>query len=214
MKVKLITTASDLQHDGFLMLQKSLEKFGWDWDLCGTDYASFGSKMVNAYNYAKQTDCSHLFIVDAYDVVVLGTMEEALSKIPDKEVILFNAEKNAWPYEQWAMLYPEVHSPWKYLNGGVAFVSVLLFIKMFEDNPIYHSDNDQVNLASIYITNKDKYKMKLDTPCEVFQTMNSISSSDLERLDNGFNNLLTGTSPLIFHGNGRHPMDDIYELLK
>lgn len=212
MKCKLITTVSNPHHPGFIMLQKSLNKFGWDWEVCGTEYSAFGSKMVNAYNYAKQTDCTHLFIVDAYDVVALGTMEEALSKIEYKEVILFNAEKNAWPYEQWGLLYPQVPSLWKYLNGGMAFVSVPLFIKMFEENPITHSDNDQVNLAATFLT-CNKYNMQLDNDCRVFQTMNSIEADDLKYIGDRVMNIKTKTTPVFFHGNGLHPMDEIWNLI-
>ncbi len=212
MKIKLITTASNPEHPGFLMLKKSLDKFGWDWEVCGTEYNAFGSKMVNAYHYAKQTDCTHLFIVDAYDVVALGTMKEALSKIHDKEVILFNGERNAWPYEQWAMLYPKAKSSFKYLNGGMAFVSVPLFIKMFEENPITHHDNDQVNLSATFLT-KNRYNMQLDNACDVFQTLCSTNWGEFTFYDGRILNKETETMPVLFHANGRHPMDEIWKLI-
>lgn len=214
MKVKLITTVSDPTHPGYKMLVKSLEKFGWDWEVCGTEYHAFGSKMVNAYNYAKQTDCTHLFIVDAYDVVVLGIMEEALSKIEDKNTILFNAEKNAWPYEQWALLYPKSGSPWNYLNGGMAFVEVERFIQMFEENPIQHGDNDQVELARVFLTKGWLYDMKLDTECIVFQTLCGTNWDEFEFIDDMIVvNKFTGTKPVFFHGNGLHPMERVWELI-
>lgn len=225
MKVKLITTVSDTNHPGYQMLVKSLEKFGWDWEVCGTQYQAFGSKMVNAYNYAKQTDCTHLFIVDAYDVVALGTMDEALDKIPNKDIILFNSEKNCWPFEQWADLYPECDTPYRYLNGGMAFVEVSRFVRMFEANPITNQDNDQVILAKTYLTERDWYDMRLDTGCVVFQTLCGTNWDefliDFEWRDvhgNSHNehrvlNKNTKTFPIFFHGNGLHPMDKIYELI-
>lgn len=213
LKVKLITTVSNPNHTGFLMLKKSLEKFGWDWEICGTEYYAFGSKMVNAYNYAKTTDCTHLFIVDAYDVVVLSTMDEALCLLP-KDAIVFNSEKNAWPYEQWAMLYPYCDGPWKYLNGGVAFVEVKRFIDMFEENPILHTDNDQVILAKTFLTAGDRHNMFLDNTCMAFQTLCGLEASDLSFINNRVKNNIFGTEPIFVHGNGLHPMDDFYELLK
>jgi len=213
MKCKLITTVSDPTHPGWLMLKKSLDKFGWDYEICGTEYHAFGSKMVNAYLYAKQTDCTHLFIVDAYDVVVLGTMEEVLSLIPNKYIILFNAERNAWPFEQWAMLYPECETPYRYLNGGMAFVEVSRFIKMFEANPIQHGDNDQVVLAKTYLKEKDYFDMRLDTSCVVFQTLWGTNWDDFEFKDNRIINKETGTMPCLIHGNGLAPLYKIYELL-
>ncbi len=213
MKCKLITTVSDVNHPGFAMFVKSLEKFNWDWEVCDTEYHAFGSKMVNAYNFALQTDCTHLFIADAYDVVVLSDMAEALDKIYDKNSILLNAERNAWPFEQWALLYPEVKSSWKYLNGGVAFVEVKKFIEMFEENPIQHSDNDQVNLAKVYLTNRDKYNMQLDTNCNVFQTLCGTTWDDFTFEGDRVINRETGTKPVFFHFNGLHPADKIWELV-
>jgi hypothetical protein len=213
-KVKLITTASDTNHPGFLMLKKSLDKFGWDYEVLNTTYTAFGTKMVNAYQYAKQTDCTHLFIVDGYDVVVLGTMEEVLSKIPDKECILFNSEKAAWPYEQWGMLYPSVFSEWKYLNGGACFVEVNRFIKLFEASGITHESNDQVNLARLYITEREKHNMKLDNGCKCFQSYAFISEDDYDYQDGRLLNYKTATTPVIIHGNGKTNMDKVYDLLR
>lgn len=215
MKVELITTISDDNNPGWKNLQRSLEHFEWDHSVMKTDYHGFGTKMVNAYNFAKKTDCTHLFIVDAYDVVVLGTMEEALSKIPDKDTILFNAEKMAWPYEQWGMLYPRVFSEWKYLNGGACFVEVERFIRMFEENPIAPTDNDQVNLAKVYLTGgQQKYNMKLDTGCKCFQSYAFITEDDYGYEDGRLLNYKTVTKPVIVHSNGGGGLGKVLDLVK
>lgn len=208
MKVKLITTVSDVNNPGWLRLKYSLEKFGWDYEPLVTEYAQFGTKMVNAYNYAKSTDCTHLFIVDAYDVLAFGTMKDALGRIGCKSAVLFNAERNAWPYEQWGLLYPECKSSFKYLNGGMAFVEVSRFIEMFEDNPITIYDNDQVLLAKIFLTN-NKYDIELDTNCNVFQTLCGTNWDEFD----GLENKETGTSPILWHGNGKHPMNRLIDML-
>lgn len=212
MKCKLITTVSNPTHPGWLNLKRSLEKFGWDYEICGTEYHQFGSKMVNAYSYAKTTDCTHLFIVDAYDVVVLGTMQEVLSYVK-RDSLLWNSEKNAWPYEQWAYLYPPCKSEWKYLNGGMSFVSVADFIAMFEENPIQHTDNDQVVLAKTFLTRGNEYGMRLDTNCDVFQTFCSTSWDEFTIVDNRVINNKTGTKPIFCHFNGKHDGTPIIELI-
>jgi hypothetical protein len=213
MKCKLITTVSDLNHPGYKNLVRSLEKFEWDWEVCGMQYQAFGSKMVNAYNYAKTTDCTHLFIVDAYDVIALGSMQEALDGILDKDVILFGAEINAWPYEQWAYLYPSTKSRFKYLNGGVSFVSVELFCRMFEENPITIIDNDQVCLAKTFITKGYKYDMELDTNCQVFQNLCGTLWTDFNFVNGRIINKETLTTPVLVHGNGQADMSKIIELI-
>ncbi len=212
-KIQLITTVSDLTHPGWLMLKKSLEKFKWDFAVLNSQYTAFGTKMVNAYQFAKQTDCTHLFIVDGYDVIVLATMAEALSKISDHDCCIWNAEKMAWPYEQWGMLYPKVFSEWKYLNGGACFVEVSKFIKLFEASGITHESNDQVNLAKLYLTEREKHNMKLDTGCKCFQSYAFISEDDYEYENGRLLNYKTATTPVIIHGNGQTNMDKVYELI-
>jgi hypothetical protein len=214
MKVKLITLATDKRHPGLKQLKRSLDRFGWDYEFLDGKYVAFGSKMVRAYEYAKQTDCTHLFIVDAYDVFVLGTMAEAVNKIADTGCVLFNSEKAAWPYSEWAVEYPETSSRWKYLNGGAAFVDVKRFIQMFEENPIEHKDNDQVNLARIYLDKRDQYNMKLDTNCEVFQSIAFKADDDFTIEKNRIINNITGSFPTIIHGNGKTKMDWVYKLVE
>lgn|GEM_PF-3125713 len=213
MKVNVIGTATNLNHEGFKQFKDSLDRFDWNYDILTDTYKAYGSKMVNAYNYAKQTDCTHLFILDTYDIIVLGTMQQAIDRIDDIDSIIFNAEKGCWPYSDWAEKYPKVKSDWKYLNGGACFVNVDLFIKMFEDYPIKHSDNDQVNLAEIYLKHRDKYNMKLDTNCDLFQSVAFESEDDFEYRHGILINKKTGTQPLIIHGNGKTNMDKVYGLL-
>lgn len=213
MKCKLIATVSDPQHLGWKQLQRSLDYFKWDYEPLIEKYEAYGSKMVNAYNYAKQTDCTHLFIVDGYDVFVLGTMEEALSRIREKDVVLFNAEKACWPYEQWSLLYPEANSIWKYLNGGCAFVEVEKFIRMYEENPIEHLDNDQVNLAKIFITKRDRYNLQLDTRCTLFQSIAHAGEGELDVTGQILTNNHHSTRPVIIHGPGKTDMSQIYSML-
>src|ERR1019366_3953571 len=159
MKIKVVTTATNKNHDGYKQFIKSLDKFGWNYETISHNYRAYGSKMKNAYEYAKSTDCSHLFILDAYDIVVLGTMDEAISKIENISGITFNAEKECWPYTEWSKEYPEVKSDWKYLNGGACFVKVEDFIKMYEYRPIKDRENDQEVLGRLYLDKRKEFDM-------------------------------------------------------
>ena len=178
---------------------------------------AYGSKQVAYYNYMKaHPEYTHLFTVDAHDVFVLGTMEEALSRIEDKDVLLFNAEKGCYPDPEKAALYPRANSEWRYVNGGCAFVYVPLFIQMFEENPIAEIDNDQRNLTDIFLSNK--YNFVLDYKCRLFQSIAFRTTGEfgLYSWDNknyAFENYIFGTKPIIIHGNGRTPMDWVYKIL-
>jgi hypothetical protein len=198
-KCKLIATATNLEHNGFKQFKRSLDAFGWDYEILSHNYVAYGSKMRNAYEYAKKTDCTHLFISDAYDVLVLGTMQQALNRIQDKDVMLFNAEKGCYPYPEKATLYPNQSAKFPYLNGGLCFVSVPLFIEMFEANPIADSDNDQANLTDLFLGGK--YKLQLDYDCKIFQ---SIAFCDPYEI---------GNNSIFYHGNGGTPMQYIYDRL-
>lgn len=218
MKVKLISHCTDFNHPGYLQFKRSLDFFGWDYEFLNEKYVMYGSKMISAYNYAKKTDCTHLFICDAYDIFVLGTMQEAADRLINKlglDCIVFNAEKACWPYSDWAKEYPEVYGHWKYLNGGAAFVEVKKFIQLFEENPIQHHDNDQVNLARIYLDKRERYNMKLDTHCNVFQSIAFEHEDDFSYKEaiGYLVNKKTGTLPCIIHGNGKTNMDRVYQLL-
>lgn len=223
MKVKLISHCTDFNHLGYLQFKRSLDHFKWDYEFLNERYEMYGSKMISAYNYAKRTDCTHLFICDAYDMFVLSTMKDAIRMIKDTDCILFNAEKACWPYSEWGKEYPIVNGPWKYINGGAAFVEVKRFIQLFEENPMKHTDNDQVNLARIYLDKRDRYNMKLDTDCRLFQSIAFEHPGDhhyvfpeYEKIPDmpGFMvNSINKTMPIIIHGNGKTNMSNVYKLL-
>lgn len=213
MKAKLIATVTDYKNPGFLEFKRSLDAFKWDYEFLNGSYKAFGSKAINAYQYAKKTDCTHLFIVDAYDMFVLGDMQTALDRINDKDIILFNAEKGCWPDGEKAVLYPECSYAWKYLNGGGIFASTERFIKFFEENPIKHLDNDQRNYSTVFLQDRDKYKMKLDTDCDIFQSIAFEERGEFFYDEGRLFNLKTRTFPILIHGNGKTDMSHIYKLL-
>jgi len=198
-KCKLIATATNLEHEGFKQFKRSLDAYGWDYEILSHNYIAYGSKMRNAYEYAKKTDCTHLFISDAYDVFVNDTMQDALHRIENKDVMIFNAEKGCYPYPEKAILYPNQSANFPYLNGGLCFVSVPLFIEMFEANPIADSDNDQANLTDLFLSNR--YKLQLDYDCNIFQSIAFCTPEQINK------------DAIFFHGNGGTDMSYIYNML-
>ena len=212
MKVKAIITANDLNNEGFVQLKRSLDHYGWDYHVITENYIGLGSKWINAYNYAKQSDCTHFFMLDAYDTFVLGTMEDAIFRIPNIDGMFFNAEKNCFPDSEKAYLYAQNNSEWKYVNSGCGFIPKSLLIQLFEQNTINHTDNDQRNLTDIFL--KNKYQFELDYNCELFQTLFLEKEGDFGLLLDTFTNRKTASFPIIIHGNGKSNMDRVYNLLK
>lgn len=222
-----LTTTSDLSK--CTQLRRSLILNGWDFHFIEHEWKGFGSKIIETYHYLKaHPDITHFFYTDAWDTVALGTMEEAISNLPeDKEIILFGAERACYPHPDKADRYPAHDSPWKYLNGGNWFASAAKFIEMVDsDYPNNLDINDQAyftdRLLAGWIT--------LDYECKIFQTIafcpesdfwfstgvesltfkpNEISCRTITRIGNN----VTNTFPIFFHGNGHTPMPHIYALL-
>jgi hypothetical protein len=127
-------------------------------------------------------------------------------------------EKACWPYEDWAKEYPDSPYPHRYLNGGGFMGSSETFIQMYEANPIWESGamNDQVWASNIFLRGNNG-SVILDRNCSVFQTTGHIGEGDFAVLNlkdgKRVMNLHTMSCPVLTHGNGRTPMDWIYELL-
>lgn len=215
MKVKLITLVSDLGHPGWLQLKRSLDHFGWDYDVINKPYVFFGSKMVYALEYAKQTDCTHLFVVDGYDTFVLDTMGAAVKKMPSLDAVIFNAEKNCWPDSELSEFYPNPGVTWRFLNGGIIFSRTDLLIKLLENCQIEHFDNDQKVFSGWFVAARNDFSMKLDVKCKVFQSVAFAEKSDFCSINGRLVNRKTATTPVIIHANGgvNETMEEVYKLL-
>jgi hypothetical protein len=218
MKCKLITTASD--ESKTMMLQKSLKKHDWDYHVIIHPWRGFGDKILKTYEYLKANpDITHFFYSDSYDTIATYGMEEALSKIPDKDIILMSAERACYPHPDKEKLYPKHDSPFHFVNGGGWFASSLAFQLAVESNPLTVETNDQVWFTDLFLNNPDY--VKLDYNCEVFQTIAFCPDSDFilnyNNLENGvkvdFYNTVTKSFPCFIHGNGHTPLDKFYKLL-
>lgn len=204
MKTIFITTTSDINK--CFQLKRSLDYYGWESVFILHDWRGFGDKILKTYEYLKaRPEITHFFYSDAWDTFCLGTIESALSKIPDKDIILFSAERACYPHTDKAAKYPDNKSPWKYINGGGWFASSKLFCEMVERYPLTYEDVDQVYFTDRFL---DGYG-QLDYNCQVFQTIGFCPDSDF----NVGKNTVTGTTPVFWHGNGHTPMDTIYSLL-
>jgi len=211
--------SNDKHNPGLKMLKKGLDKFQWDYEIIQAKYVAFGSKQIAFTEFMKKDkDYTHFFICDAHDIIVLQTQEHIVRKLQgffgdEAPVGLFNAEKAAWPYADWANEYPFATGPWKYLNGGAAFVEKERYLRMMHDFPIKHTDNDQVNLARIFLDKRHDYNMILDTQCSIFQSVGFEAEGDFWTGNGIVKNLFHQTLPGIIHGNGKTIMNKYHQLL-
>jgi hypothetical protein len=177
------------------------------------EWKGFGTKLIQTYNYLINNPAVTEFVfVDAYDVIVLGTLNEFEEKLQDRSKMLISVEKNCWPNQNLSSLYPQVDSDWKYINSGSYFSPSKLFIEMVESNPPLFIDDDQLWLTNEFLR-KTEDKV-LDYNCDVFQSYSFIAEDDFAYNDNRLENLKTGTKPIFVHGNGKTNMDNILDLIK
>jgi hypothetical protein len=214
-RAKLVTYSNNPTHPGLLQFIKSVDKFKWDYHIVrGTEWHNFGTKHVKILEYVStlSSDYTHVFVVDSHDVCVLGTMNEALSKLSDDDIV-FNAEKACWPDQSQEIRYPPCQYKTRFLNGGVCFARKDVYLDLAKQ--IRSSDDDQRVFTKYYL-DKTRFKDKvitLDTSCKVFQCYSFVESGEFTFTSDTLINAMTNTRPVIIHGNGRTDMSKVYGLL-
>jgi hypothetical protein len=154
---------------------------------------------------------------------------------PPKDYILYSTEKACYPHPEIAKQYRPTKSKWKYLNGGGYGGPLKLIIEFFGRYGLDKLPNDangqHEQMVAYLAAEKDGFPIKLDTKCEVFQTMAFADPSEFEvvttfsgivkALAKGeepkpqplcLKNKLTKTIPAILHFNGLTDMSILKEL--
>lgn len=149
------------------------------------------------------TGHTHYCYADAADTICQRPFE-----VPDDH-LLYCAEKHLWPKEELMKDYPKYKSLWRYLNGGLVGGPIEIAIEFFKRyrNPQLNSpENGQHLLHLAFLqARKDKFPIKLDTKCETFQCIaHEGINPEFTRGEKGelITNIVTKTTPAIFHGNG------------
>lgn len=188
--------------------------FGKPW--CGNDMAKGaggGHKVVLLKEYLKQFDDEdkrYIIFSDCYDAVLSSPPNKIISKFRQLQQtldadIIFSAEAKLWPDYSIISEFPDVGTPYKFLNSG-GFMGSIKNIKKLIQTPIESYHDDQLYYQHEYLKSVRKeinLKIKLDAKAEIFQTL----SSHFEEItiDNGISkvkNKLTNTNPMVIHGNG------------
>ena len=203
----VITTTSDRKKTE--RLERSLLAHGYSYHIIEHTWGGFLDKLHQTYKYLKAIDETHFIYTDAWDTVAL---RGGLVDIPK---LFFSSERACYPYADKAVLYPEVNSPFKYVNGGGFGGEVSEFIKLYESHPPKDEMNDQVWLTNRYLDSLDSRNetdITLDLFCEVFQTLGFCQTENFI-FDSGLKNTITNTYPYFLHGNGHTPLQPVLKLL-
>ena len=149
--------------------------------------------------------------LDARDVLIAGQASVLRQKLADiaaksksNQFLLFNAEKECFPYPELSGKFPESISPWKYLNsGGIVGVAGSMCKILREANiQDEHDIMDQAWWMEYFLRKAYDPLLMLDYSCVVFQTLHFYKEGELVKTDLGFLNPITGSMPIFVHGNG------------
>ena len=183
--------------------------FGKKWNGGDMEKGPGGGQKINllkeelrTWDIYKKKNTTILF-TDSYDVIFLSNVNDLLKKYSkfDKDSVLFSSEKSCWPNEDLKTKYPDSSSPYKYLNSG-GFIGLANNIdSIINDVPINDYDDDQLYFTNIFLSNK--YKIKIDYNCEIFQTMNkAIKDIHVDYFNRNVVNKFHKTLPCVLHANG------------
>lgn len=209
MKLLVITTCDNKDNQGWHKLEASLQKFGYDYE-CIVHPFTFGTQLGVVRKWANEYtgDATHILYTDAFDTVALGGLNEVVNKFTGFDCkMLISAEKNCYPHPERAADYPYCESAWRFVNGGGWICEIEYFKYLCEKEGLSQHSHDQVWLMEAYLRNQQD--IKLDSNCEVFQ---SIAFSNLDEWE-GRRNVVTNTLPVFWHGNGHTEMNWVYNIV-
>ena len=215
--ISAFTFSTDKQHPGYRRLMNSAERFGYhfidagrnfdDWDtskpggiskLRGMQHHLLANPEIN-----QDTNRLVLF-VDGWDVVLnggVGILETEYRKHYDGKVVAA-AEVFCWPPDIKAEDYPDTgDNPFRYLNSGCYMGPASKVYRIIDRANCQPTDDDQGAMARIFLEGKENFV--IDSDCRLFQCLNGVL--DKVEVDPGtgiLRNTITGTKPLVIHGNG------------
>ena len=214
MKLLTLTMVSDLNNPGFLRLKKSLDYFGYDYRVIHNKNASQGGSghpVVANWLKENRDDYTHFLFSDGFDTLALGPPSEVIERYKDHDYWLYSSEKACYPRSDWADLHEPCETPWRFINGGQFIVPIDLHLAIVERGKRGY-ENDQEWGMDNFLFRKDK--IKIDTNCDIFQTIAFEAGDDFTYEETRLFNNKTRTYPTFVHGNGKTDMSKVYQLQK
>lgn len=181
---------------------QSFEAQGYEVAVLGGKHKGNGETLRELYECYKRASGGHetFCYSDGADTYCQKKFE-----VPT-DSILYSTEKALYP--ETTPKYPNnpKSGKWKYLNGGGVCGSLTLMIEFMEQYGLTNCPNDangQLELHIAYLAaKKDKFPIKLDYKCEIFQTTAFAEEGELSVKKGLVINNITGTTPAIIHANG------------
>ena len=202
--IEIVTLASPGYHPGLARLEHSAQVHGWPLTVIRAPWRGWGTKVHAVADYARGIEADVIFYIDGYDSIFVKQYPGNIW-INKPDFGYYSTEKNCWPDTSLAQQYMVDHqSPWRFLNAGQWAIPRKMFLQMVDENPIRFSDDDQLWHTHRFLSGK--YNLKLDSGCEIFQSVAFHTPGEFADRKGQFVNLMTGTMPFVLHGNGNTDM--------
>lgn len=185
----------------------SCQRFGFSPTILGLnrDYPGNITKLYYVLEYIEQNpSVDTIFYLDSYDVIATNSMDVIMEAYGVFNTpLLFSAELNCWPDAGIKDQYPEVDSPYRYLNSGL-YIGNAEMIRQVFDKALQmrrlDGKSDQELLAKVYVSGE--FPIMLDHGARIFQSLWGAEHHLVE--DRGvWMNERTRSYPILFHANGR-----------
>jgi hypothetical protein len=161
-----------------------------------------------------------IIVCDSWDIIFLTGADEVVYNAERfGNVIVFNAEKNCFPRADWAPMFNDSPTPYKYLNSGFFIGDPERIIAMLQDMKLedipddtqdpatgkWTCHNDQEYYAKWYLEHNRAYHTALlDTTAILCQSLHDAGPNEFAFIPETQRvvSLLTKNQPCVIHGNG------------
>jgi hypothetical protein len=208
---------------GFNAFKTTSAKFGYDPIILGwgQPWRGLGCKPKLLLKAIREgvIKTPYIIFADAFDVwftrspsAILEVWRATFGK---QYEITWNAERNCFPRQEWAVHHPQADTSFRYLNSGLsigrteAYEAILsqMQVELWPDdyrkpNGEWVHRNDQDDIMAKFLFGQcasNEPKMNLDSHCSLFQTLCGVSDNEIT--ESGLN-IETGQTPRAWHSNG------------
>ena len=207
--MKVIVSLDNPNHPGWLKLEESLKRHGWDYHTIVKEWKGFGTKIIGLYEYLVNSYDDDFIYLDAYDNYCIAPPDEFNYKHRGGTGLIISAEKGCYPDIQNMGKFPSVPHEWKYLNSGQIYGRRDVFMNLFEQNPVQFEDDDQRWYTDRFLERRSSISLDY---CNIFQSVAFEVEGDFTLTYNRLYNNKTHTFPMFIHGNGKTDMTKFYQL--
>jgi hypothetical protein len=205
---KVIVSLDNPNHPGWLKLEASLKRHGWEYHPIIREWKGFGTKIIGLYEYLQSTEINNFVYLDAYDNHCIGGPTE-LDYKPKLYPLILSTEKGCYPDTHNMGKFPTVDHDWKYINSGQIYGTKEAFMKVYQSNPPKLEDDDQRWYTERFFAMRGTIGLDY---CNIFQSIAFEVEGDFEIRYNRVYNKITHTFPMFLHGNGKTDMSKYYPL--